>query len=61
MTAREEIEKLLSKLRSPAPNSPVGSCAGCFIYRQLMASKNLNLEAAKMIEELLTERKNDEG
>lgn len=60
MTARDEIEKLLSKLHSPAPNPPVGTCAGCFIYRQLMNSKNLNSEAAKVIEELIKERENDE-
>ena len=49
------MNSLLEKLRKEAPPQPVGTCANCFIYKQLTASKALNREAADMIERLMNE------
>lgn len=58
MTARDEIENLLSKLRTDIPPQPVGTCANCIIYKRLAASKSLNTEAADLIEKLIKEKEN---
>ena len=46
---------LLDRLRADIPPQPVGTCAGCFIYKQLKAVRALNMEAADLIEKLIKE------